>query len=142
MSSSILDRNRNLMKQFEIAINTANLELANQLISDEAKFVTPASPEPLVGGKGYLSNVYFMRKGFSDVQWKLEEMIVEEDKCAVRWTVTGTHDGEFLGVKPTYKKIKSRSLNFYYFNDDGKIINDVAGENFLGVLRGVGLSKY
>lgn len=51
MSSSILDRNRNLMKQFEIAINTANLELANQLISDEAKFVTPASPEPLVGGK-------------------------------------------------------------------------------------------
>ena len=69
------------MKQFEIAINTANLELVNQLISNEAKLITPASPESLVGGKGYLSHVYHMRKRFSDVQWKLDEMNIIFFNC-------------------------------------------------------------
>lgn len=45
---------------------------------------TLASPKPLYGGKGYLSIVLWMRKGFSDVQQKLEEMIADVDKVAVR----------------------------------------------------------
>ena len=32
-------------------------------------------------------------------------------------------------------------LNFYYFNKEGKIINDVAGEGLLGILKPLGLSK-
>ncbi|KAK8833752.1 hypothetical protein M9Y10_035686 [Tritrichomonas musculus] len=141
MAANILERNRNTMKQFETAINTANVELANELIASDAKFYTPASPEPLTGGKGYLSIVFWMRSGFSDVQWKLDEIICEEKKCAVRWILTGTHDGEFLGVKPTKQKIQSTFLNFYYFNDEGKIINDVAGEGLLGILKPLGLTK-
>lgn len=129
------------MQKFETMINTANTEVANELIASDVKFYTPELPEPLAGGAGYLSIVFWMRSGFSDVQWKLEEIICEEDKCAVRWTLTGTHDGEFLGVKPTNQKIKSSFLNFYYFNNEGKIINDVAGEGLLGILRPLGLSK-
>lgn len=44
-----------------------------------------------------------MRKEFSDVQWILKEMVDYENKVAVRWTLTSTHDGEFLGIKPTGK---------------------------------------
>lgn len=135
------ERNRETMQKFETMINTANTEVANELIASDVKFCTPELPETLAGGAGYLSIVFWMRSGFSDVQWKLEEIICEEDKCAVRWTLTGTHDGEFLGVKPTNQKIKSSFLNFYYFNNEGKIINDVAGEGLLGILRPLGLSK-
>lgn len=138
---SKIERNRETMQKFETMINTANTEVANELIASDVKFYTPELPEPLSGGEGYLSIVFWMRSGFSDVQWKLEEIICEEDKCAVRWTLKGTHDGEFLGVKPTNQKIKSSFLNFYYFNNEGKIINDVAGEGLLGILRPLGLSK-
>ena len=79
-----------------------------------------------------------MRSGFSDVQWKLEEMIAENNKVAVRWTCTGTHDGEFLGIKPTGKKFSASIMNFYYFNDEGKIINDIAAEGMISILRGIG----
>ena len=127
------------MKNFETMINTADEKLAQELIASDASFYTPVSPEPLYGGKGYLSVVHFMRKGFSDVQWKLEEMIVDDNKIAVRWTLTGTHDGEFLGVKPTGIKIKTGVMNFYYFNDDGKIINDIAAEGMIGILKPLGL---
>lgn len=138
---SAIERNRNTMKKFETMINTADTEAAKELIANDASFYTPASPEPLKGGEGYLSIVFWLRSGFSNVQWKMEEIICEEDKCAVRWHLTGTHDGDFLGVKPTNQNIQSTFLNFYYFNKEGKIINDVAGEGLLGILKPLGLSK-
>jgi steroid delta-isomerase-like uncharacterized protein len=138
---NLTERNKELMKKFETMINTADTALAEELVASDAPFYTPASPEPLYGGKGYLSVVHWMRSGFSDVQWKLEEMVADEDKVAVRWTLTGTNDGEFLGVKATGKKIKTSVMNFYYFNKDGKITNDIAAEGMIGILRPLGLSK-
>ena len=29
-------------------------------------------------------------------------------------------------------------MNFYYFDEDGKIINDIAAEGMIGILRGIG----
>jgi predicted ester cyclase len=138
---NLTERNTELMKKFETMINTADENLAETLIESSASFYTPASPEPLYGGKGYLSVVYWMRKGFSDVQWHITDMVAGEDKVAVKWELTGTHDGEFLGVKPTGIKIKTTVMNFYYFNNNGKIINDVASEGMIGILRPLGLFK-
>lgn len=133
------DRNKKLMKEFETMINTADKELALKLVSDDAPFYTPASSEPLYGGKGYLSVVHYMRGGFSDVQWKLEEMIAEDNRVAVHWTCSGTHDGEFMGLKPTGKHFSATVMNFYYFNDEGKITNDIAAEGMIAILRPLGL---
>lgn len=129
---------KELMKKFETMINTADDALAEELVDDTASFYTPASPEPLYGGKGYLSVVHWMRSGFSDVQWKLEEMIAEDNKVAVRWTCSGTHDGEFMGLKPTGKRFSTCIMNFYYFNEHGKITNDIAAEGMIGILRAIG----
>lgn len=138
---NIIERNKTLMKKFETMINTADKELANELVSAEAPFYTPASREPLYGGEGYLSVVHWMRTGFSDVQWKLEDMVADEEKVAVRWTLTGTHDGNFLGLEATGTKIKTTVMNFYYFNNEGKIVNDIAADGMIGILRPLGLCK-
>ena len=135
---NLIERNKNLMKKFETMINTADEKLAEELVDSNAPFYTPANPEPLYGGKGYLSVVHFMRKGVSDVQWQITDMVADEDKVAVKWDLTATHDGEFMGIKPTNKKISVCVMNFYYFNKDGKVTNDVAAEGMIGILRGIG----
>ena len=135
---NLIERNINLMKKFETMINTADENLAKELIADDAAFYTPASPNPLYGGEGYLSVVYWMRKGFSDVKWHITDLVTDENKVAVKWDLTATHDGEFLGILPTNKKISVCVMNFYYFNSDGKIINDIAAEGMIGILRGIG----
>ena len=129
------------MKQFETMINTADKSLADELIASDASFYTPASPEPVFGGDGYLSVVYFMRKGFSDVQWNMEELIAGDDKVAVRWTCSGTNDGDFMGIKATGKKFSACMMNFYYFINAGIIVLDVASEGMLGFVRAIGLMK-
>ena len=133
-----IERNKELMKKFEVMINTVDEKLAEELVDGNAPFYTPASPEPLYGGKGYLSVVHWMRKSFSDVQWHITDMVADEDKVAVKWNLTGTHDGEFLGIAPTEKKISVCVMNFYYFNSAGKVTNDVAAEGMIGILRGIG----
>lgn len=137
MSEQIVEK----IKKFERMINTADQELAQELVASDASFFTPASPDPLYGPTGYLSVVFWMRKGFSDVQWKMEDMIVGDSKVAVLWTLTGTHDGEFMGLKPTGTKIRTTVMNFYYFNKDGKVIKDVAAEGMVGILMPLGLIK-
>ena len=137
----LVKRNKELMKKFELMINTADEKLAAELVADDAPFYTPASPEPLYGGRGYLSVVHWMRQGFPDVQWKIQDMVAGEDKVAVYWLLTGTHEGEFLGIRPTGNKISVSVMNFYYFNAQGKITNDIAAEGMIGILRGIGAVK-
>lgn len=124
---------------FEKMINTADLALAEQLIAEDAQFTTPASPEILMGAKGYLSLVHFMRQGFSDVQWHLQEMVAEGNTVAVRWLCTGTHDGEFMNIPATGNSLSMSLMNFYRFNEQGKIIEDIAADGMIAVLRALKL---
>ena len=133
----LIKRNKKLMKKFETMINTADKQLAEELIEPDALFYTPASSKPLQGGNGYLSVVHWMRNGFSDVQWHIKDMIADEEKVAVQWDLTGTHNGDFLGIKPTGNKISVCVMNFYHFNKDGKVTNDIAAEGMIGILRGI-----
>lgn len=135
------ERNKLAMKKFMTCINTDDQTLAAELIADDAEFTTPVSEKPLYGGEGYLSVVDLMRKSFSDIRWEMVDMAAEDDKVAVSWICSGTHDGNFMGLAPTGKKISFSVMNFYYFNADGKIINDVAAQGMFGLLSALGLIK-
>ena len=43
--------------------------------------------------------------GFPDLSSTVDELISHGDKLVMRWTVRGTHTGEFLGIAPTNNKI-------------------------------------
>lgn len=134
------ERNREAMRRFEECINANDLELGRQLISGKAAFATPVSPEPLYGAEGYLSVVSMMRESFPDVQWKLEEMVADERTVAVRWTCSGTFTGPrpFAGVEPNGRAFSTSVMNFYKFDGDGLIVDDIAATGMLGILQGIG----
>lgn len=135
------ERNKQNMARFMTCINMNDKALAEELIDSTAEFTTPVSDKPLYGGAGYLSVVDLMRKSFSDIRWEIVDMAAEDDKVAVSWICSGTHDGEFMGLAPTGKKFSFSVMNFYYFNDEGKIINDVAAQGLFGLLNALGLIK-
>ena len=127
--------NIEIMKQFERVINTADETKAEQLIAPDAPFITPASPTPLYGGKGYLSLVHWLRQSFPDVQWHALDMVAQDNKVAVLWECTGTHKGDFMGIPATQKSFKTTFMNFYYFNEKGQITKDVAGVGMIGIIQ-------
>jgi steroid delta-isomerase-like uncharacterized protein len=118
-------------------INTASEKLAHKLVSPEAVFHVAGRLEPVRGPVGYLEIIAMMRSGFPDIQWTLEETIIEGKKIAARYTMRGTHQGVFFGVPPTGKKIEVRAINFYYLSG-GKIVGEFGQPDMLGLLQQIG----
>ena len=118
-------------------INSASEEIANEVISLDAIFYVPGRPEPMRGPAGYLAIIGMMRSGFSDIQWRLDEMVAEADKVAARFMMYGTHNGVFFGVPPTGKKIEVRAINFYLLSR-GQIIEEYAQPDLLSLLQQIG----
>jgi predicted ester cyclase len=44
-----------------------------------------------------------------------EDLIVEENKVAGRYYLTGTHKGEFMGLQPSNKQFKVNGMTVWYF---------------------------
>lgn len=130
-----IKENRDKMTLFEQIINTADEARAEELIDCQASFLTPASPTPLYGAKGYLSLVYWLRQSFPDVQWHALDIVAQEDKVAVLWECSGTHQGDFMGMPATGKTFKTTFMNIYYLNGEGKIIKDVAAVGMIGIIN-------
>lgn len=134
MSTESIDA---VMKRFVEFINTADEQLAQQVIAPDAEFDAPTHGEPLRGPAGYLALLALLRSGFPDIHWTLEETITEGNKVAARFTMQGTHRGDFFGTPPTGNKISVRALNFYQFAD-GKIVREQGQPDLLGLLQQIG----
>jgi len=52
------------------------------------------------GIKDYKQHVSEFYSAFPDLHFTIDDMVVEGDKVAVRFTLTGTHKGEFMGASP------------------------------------------
>jgi steroid delta-isomerase-like uncharacterized protein len=105
------------MNRFVEFINTGNEALAREVISPDAVFHAPSHPEPLRGPDGYMEVIGLMRSAFPDVQWTLEETVTEGDTVAARFTMRGTHDGEFFGIPASGNTISVQAINVYYLAD-------------------------
>lgn len=55
-----------------------------------------------------------------DPWWTIEEVIAEGDIVAVRWTLSGKHVGQFIGLPPTGRKVSFRGVDVYRVRD-GKL---------------------
>ena len=131
------ENNKLTMQRFTEFINTASEKLAAELISPNAVFHVPGRSEPMRGPAGYLAIIEMMRGGFPDIQWTLEELIAEGDKIAARFTMRGTHQGTFLGVPPTGRKIEVKAMNFYRLSG-GQFVEEHGQPDLLGVLQQIG----
>jgi steroid delta-isomerase-like uncharacterized protein len=132
------------MQRFVEFINTADEALGNELIANNALFYVPNQSEPLQGVPGYLAIIGMMRSGFPDIQWKLEEMIVEEHehgggdtRIAARFTMRGTHQGVFFGVPATDKSIAVQAVNFYRVAHS-KIVEERGQPDLLSLMQQIG----
>ena len=90
-----IDSNQQFMRRFVEFINTADSTMARDLVSPNAIFHVPGRPDPLTGPEGYLAIIAMMRGGFPDIQWTLEEMVVEPTKVAARFTMRGSTKAHF-----------------------------------------------
>jgi predicted ester cyclase len=75
----------------------------------------------LRGIENLKKSVINFQTAFPDGYHLIEDQIAEGDKVATRYTWTGTHAGEYMGVSPTDKQLKFTMIEICRIKN-GKIV--------------------
>jgi steroid delta-isomerase-like uncharacterized protein len=86
--------------------------------------------------KHYMSDLF---SAFPDAHWTIHDQIVEGNKKAARLTMTGTHKGELMGIRPTNKKVTNQMISFSIRNAAGKIVEEWLRFDTLGSMQQLGV---
>jgi predicted SnoaL-like aldol condensation-catalyzing enzyme len=91
-----------------------------------------AAPPPPPPAVGWLLSV------FPDHRFDVEDVAADGETVALRGTMTGTHEGELLGIAPTGKRVAAQQSHWFRV-EDGKIAEHWAVRDDLVMMRQLGV---
>ena len=90
--------------------------------------------------EGTLDFFRSLRAAFPDMQMDVEDVIADGDKTVARVTVTGTHQGEFMGVPPTGTRVVGVQLiDVMRFDDGGLLCEHWGVSDMLSLMQQLGV---
>ncbi len=123
-------------RYYEQMCNERKNELAAELFTADHVMHDPQVPTE-VGPQGMADTVAAYQRGV-DGHWGIEEIFSVDDRVVVRWTGTGTHNGEINGIPPTGKRIRVDAITIHQLRD-GKIAETWEVWDTLGFLQQLGV---
>jgi steroid delta-isomerase-like uncharacterized protein len=106
------------MRRLYDLINAGDIDGFGELLDED--FVeheeTPGL-EPTKDGVKQFFHMY--RSAFPDLRMEAQDVLVSGDKVVARARATGTHQGEFLGMPATGKRVDVQLIDIIRFGDDG-----------------------
>jgi steroid delta-isomerase-like uncharacterized protein len=133
--------NRATLKLFIDAMNTGDPEVVSEtideLVEPDAQIRTPLPIEAT--GQQLLKEVFGrLHRAFPDLRVNVEDVIAEGDKIVSRNSVTGTHQGEYMGIPPTGKSVTYNEIFIARFVD-GRIAETWGVVDVLSQMRQLGM---
>jgi steroid delta-isomerase-like uncharacterized protein len=81
-----------------------------------------------------------LTSSFGNLQLTILDLLAEDDQVAVHWRVTGTHQGNYLGMAATGKLVTYLGIALLRV-EDGKIVDDIAYWDNLSILQQIGAAS-
>jgi predicted ester cyclase len=100
-----------------------------------------APPGTATGSTAVEIHLRALRNTFPDFTLATHEVIADDEWVAVRVTAEGTHLGEWLGIKPSGRRIRLRGLNFDRVHN-GRIVEHWGEADTVGMLLQMGLDPF
>ena len=121
-------------RYFDELMNQGKLDVINEIMTPDFQFIIPTQPAPIAGYDNMSGFVTYLRNAFPDIKFTVEREIAELNKVAMRWRITGTHKGEFLGMPATGNSISDYGIDIFTF-ENGKIKTVHVNENDFGLFQ-------
>jgi steroid delta-isomerase-like uncharacterized protein len=110
------DDPKSLARRFYQEVSAGNLDALDELLADD--FVDheefPGIEPTKEGVRQYFA---LFRSAFPDLHMELHEVVAEDDLVCARVTMTGTHDGEFVGLAPTGRRVEVEGIDMVRVRD-------------------------
>jgi steroid delta-isomerase-like uncharacterized protein len=141
MSTDQATSNKATLTRFQEALSSGEWELISKTIDEvvepDAQIRTPLPIE--ARGAQVLKEVFGrLHRAFPDLRVTVEDVIAEGDKVVARNSVTGTHQGEYMGIPPTGKSVTYNEIFIVRFVN-GRIAETWGVVDVLSQMRQLGV---
>ena len=136
-----MSQEQNVKAQERLAeiINTRELDKLGEVFAEDVVDHDPA-PDQGEGVEGFRAFFKALSTGIPDLEIAPAVLVADDEHVAIAYTVSGTHDGELLGVPPSGERVEFRGVQIARF-EDGKIVERWGSSDELGVLKQVKAEK-
>ena len=114
-------------QKFGEAVNSGELDLLDDLVAEDAVDNDPAPGQGL-GPAGYKMFFGEMIAAFPDLHVAVERLVANDTDVAFAYTLTGTHQGPFMGHSASGKKFSVRGMQISRF-ENGKLVERWGSSN-------------
>jgi predicted ester cyclase len=97
--------------------NPQNRESSYFDFYDDSLIIHGFPPNLPTNKEGFKQFIYLLWKAFPDIRIMFDEIIIEGNKVACRYNLTGTHKGEFVDLRPTDKQFRVNGMTVFSFRD-------------------------
>lgn len=121
----------------EEVINQGNLDAIDKLI-DPGVVDHAAPPGFPTGREGARRFTAMLSSAFPDLHLTIEDTIAERDRVVVRGTWNGTHEGEFMGIPATGRRVRVSQIDITRCAD-GRMVEHWGQFDALGLMQQLGV---
>jgi steroid delta-isomerase-like uncharacterized protein len=131
------EQNKALDRRIFEAVSNKNLDALDELMAPDMvdHELPPGLPAGRDGTKAFLG---MFISAFPDIKVTIEDQIAEGDKVVTRWTATGTHTGELMGIPATGKQVTMKGIDITRFSG-GKNVEDWGQFDQMGLMQQLGV---
>jgi len=112
------EENKALIRSdFEEVWNQGKLDVIDDIYAADFIKHIFASPD-IHGPEGLKQSASMFLTAFPEAQFRIDDQIAEGNKVVNRWTGSGTHKGELMGISPSGLQVTWTGISIYHFADD------------------------
>ena len=119
MSTAQESSNKATFGRIQDAVNTGDVEViakvTDELVAPDVLIHMPLPVEAPRAHEAFRQLWAMLLRGRPDLHLTIEDLIAEGDKVVMRASVTGTHQGQYMGVQPTGKSIIYNEIFIWRF---------------------------
>lgn len=133
------EQNKAVVRRFiNEVMNKGNMSVLDELLAPNYVYHGPGGQE-VRGIEGAKDMIGMYRSAFPDMKSTVDDMIAEGDKVVTRWSATGTHKGDLMGIAHTGKKVKMTGMVINRLVK-GKVVEDWEEFDQLGMMQQLGVA--
>jgi predicted ester cyclase len=133
-----LEENKALFRRFvEEVENQKNPDRIDEFFAADYLDHNPP-PFGVPGIEGLKQAMQMFFSAFPDLHVEVEDLVAEGDKVVGRLTVTGTHQGEMMGIAATGKRISMAEIHIVRYSG-GKVVEHWGIEDNMSMMQQLGV---
>ena len=141
MSTTQVTTNKATFRRFHDAMNSGDAELIakaiDEVVEPDVLIRTPL-PVQATGAQALKEVFARLHRAFPDLHVTVEDVVAEGDKVVSRNSVTGTHQGEYMGLPATGRPVAYNEIFIFRFVD-GRIAETWGVVDVLAQMKQLGM---